>query len=227
MLVVSAPRAARDDLVSRVTAAGADRGLAVTCADVAPSSAPAAAPAAPRPQFAARVELAGPDSPGLVSRVGTLLAAHGARPRGVSSLPPRLAPRRVSRRLLAERRVGASPRLRRRALPPRAFAATAAVPQTRTDPRGALRRAGLNVSSLDTRVVAALDDDDAPLEPALRRRRTDAARNLDARDATDVFVLTALTTCSRKPDAAALAADVAKLRRDARLDALDVAFEDA
>ena len=66
-----------------------------------------------------------------------------------------------------------------------------------------LARHGLNISSLDTRVVGVAPE-------GLQRRVTEAARSLDARDAaTDLFCLEAIVTAPEKPDAAAL-------KRDAR-----------
>lgn len=88
-----------------------------------------------------------------------------------------------------------------------------------------LSKHGLNISSLDTRVVGA-SDESGPAR-ALQRRATEAARSLDARDAaTDCFCLSAIITAPQKPDAAALARDCAALRKRCRLDVLDVVIEE-
>ena len=83
-----------------------------------------------------------------------------------------------------------------------------------------LSKHGLNISSLDTRVVGVAPE-------GLQRRVTEAARSLDARDAaTDLFCLEAIVTAPEKPDAAALKRDVAALRKRCRLDVLDVVMEE-
>ncbi len=83
-----------------------------------------------------------------------------------------------------------------------------------------LSKHGLNISSLDTRVVGMASE-------GLQRRVTEAARSLDARDAaTDLFCLEAIVTAPEKPDAAALKRDVAALRKRCRLDVLDVVMEE-
>ena len=83
-----------------------------------------------------------------------------------------------------------------------------------------LSKHGLNISSLDTRVVGVTPE-------GLQRRVTEAARSLDARDAaTDLFCLEAIVTAPEKPDAAALKRDVAALRKRCRLDVLDVVMEE-
>lgn len=87
MMVVSAPRGATGDLRERVKAAGRDHGVAVETHALTPGAGGRGAPP-PERRHRARVELSGPDSPGLVFAVSALLRDHGLN---IASLDTRVA----------------------------------------------------------------------------------------------------------------------------------------